>query len=45
MKENLKLLLVVTAGLIAGAMLHKCQSPPRQYPRLYGVCDRHVNRV
>lgn len=32
MKENLKLLLVVAAGLIAGAMLHKCQSPPGNIP-------------
>ncbi len=28
MKETIKLLLFVTAGLIAGAMLRKCQSPP-----------------
>ena len=32
MKENLKLLLVVIVCLLAGAYLHKCQSPPGNIP-------------
>lgn len=32
MKDFLKILLVVVASLVAGAYLHKCQSPPGDIP-------------